>query len=103
MFGLEAILATLLAVAVAVVFSLSSLIRHRRILRASRKSRGAARTVCRKCGYDLTGLSFPRCPECGALLGFDVPVDDLPLTPSERDAIDRRCRGKVDVKRTSVD
>ncbi len=28
---------------------------------------------CGKCGYNLTGLSSPRCPECGGLLS-EVPV-----------------------------
>lgn len=28
--------------------------------------------TCRKCGYDLTGLPFPRCPECGTSLDSQV-------------------------------
>ncbi len=28
---------------------------------------------CGKCGYNLTGLTSPRCPECGELLS-EVPI-----------------------------
>lgn len=38
---------------------------------------------CPNCGYPLAGLELPRCPECGALRGFDVPVDELGLTEEE--------------------
>lgn len=49
--------------------------------------------LCYKCGYDMRGQIFPRCPECGALLGFTVSTDELPLTDEERQLIDDRCRG----------
>ena len=48
---------------------------------------------CEKCGYPLEGLNFPRCPECGTLRGFDVPIDDLNLTDEERKLVDEQCRG----------
>ncbi len=38
---------------------------------------------CARCGYDLSRLEYPRCPECGALRGFKVPVEDLGLTDEE--------------------
>jgi hypothetical protein len=37
--------------------------RCRRFLRQELVARGVP--VCLKCGYDLRGLSGPRCPECG--------------------------------------
>src|SRR5204863_7342609 len=30
--------------------------------------------VCRRCSYNLTGLSTPRCPECGSLLTLATVV-----------------------------
>ena len=33
---------------------------------------------CRCCGYDLTGLTAPRCPECGTV--FEEKQPDLPST-----------------------
>jgi len=38
---------------------------------------------CLKCGYNLEGLELPRCPECGALRGFKVPIDQLGLSEEE--------------------
>src|SRR3990172_6761158 len=28
---------------------------------------------CKKCGYDLRGLSLPRCPECGTPFSTETP------------------------------
>ena len=45
---------------------------------------------CHRCGYNLTGLSAPRCPECGCAIGFDKTFEELGLTEEEtRTAIDR--------------
>ena len=38
---------------------------------------------CANCGYVIEGLSLPRCPECGALRGFKVPLDQLGLSEDE--------------------
>lgn len=38
---------------------------------------------CAACGYALRGLDLARCPECGALRGFCVPLTDLVLTEDE--------------------
>ncbi len=38
---------------------------------------------CANCGYDLSQLDLARCPECGALRGFTVPLTDLGLTEAE--------------------
>lgn len=57
-----------------------------------RKRRQAARTpaestlACVRCGYDLRGQSLPRCPECGTLRGFAVPMEGLGLTEAELQA-----------------
>lgn len=38
---------------------------------------------CQHCGYDLSQLELPRCPECGALRGFRVPLTKLGLTEGD--------------------
>jgi hypothetical protein len=38
---------------------------------------------CVKCGYDLQGLTLPRCPECGCLVGFDKTLTELGLSEAE--------------------
>ncbi len=38
---------------------------------------------CARCGYDLRGQTLPRCPECGTLRGFRVPMEGLGLTEAE--------------------
>jgi len=40
------------------------------------KANGDARR-CLGCGYDLTGLAVPRCPECGALWGFTKSMNAI--------------------------
>ena len=39
--------------------------------------------LCAACGYSMEGQPIPRCPECGALRGFTIPVDQLGLTEEE--------------------
>ncbi len=53
---------------------------HRR-----RKARSSERdpVLCLRCGYNLRGLEVPRCPECGTLRGFRVPLDRLGLTEAD--------------------
>ncbi len=58
------------------------------LARAARRWRAARRvrdgiSFCVRCGYDLRGLDLPRCPECGVLRGFTVPLEDLGLTETE--------------------
>jgi hypothetical protein len=49
--------------------------------------------ICRCCGYDLQGLTLPRCPECGTLRGFSVPMARLGLSEQEiREWSERRAR-----------
>ena len=38
---------------------------------------------CARCGYSLTELEIPRCPECGALRGFTKPLSALGLAEEE--------------------
>lgn len=35
------------------------------------------------CGYLLVGLTVPRCPECGRMIGFDKTPEELGLTEQE--------------------
>jgi len=37
---------------------------------------------CRR-GYSLAGLTMPRCPECGRVVGFDATAEELTLTNEE--------------------
>ena len=47
----------------------------------ARRARRAAAGCCRRCGYDLTGLTEPRCPECGGDVdpALVTNTDDLPI------------------------
>lgn len=50
--------------------------------RSIRRKRRRASGVCKRCGYDLTGLTAPRCPECGH--GFELPEgqpESQPMPP----------------------
>jgi len=58
--------------------------------RKKRRERAAPRIRCDNCGYDLSGQELPRCPECGALRGFRVPLNELGLTEQEiREGVER--------------
>ncbi len=64
--------------------------------------------VCARCGYDLRGLELPRCPECGTLRGFTVPLAALGLSEPEiregfaRMRAHRGSRGANSAARSSV-
>ena len=49
----------------AVLFCLLGVLLHVLYVRALRKASRIGR--CPKCGYDLEGLTSPRCPECGTV------------------------------------
>ncbi|HWL95000.1 MAG TPA: hypothetical protein VNT79_15885 [Phycisphaerae bacterium] len=51
----------------------------RNAIRESRM-RGEA---CVRCGYPVRGLSLPRCPECGAMKGFDATLAELGISEDE--------------------
>jgi hypothetical protein len=54
------------------------------VARALRRRENAAdEERCFSCGYSLRGLELPRCPECGALRGFDVPLSQLGIGENE--------------------
>jgi hypothetical protein len=39
--------------------------------------------ICQRCGYDLQQSPLPRCPECGALIGFKKSAEELGVTPHD--------------------
>lgn len=38
---------------------------------------------CARCGYNLTGLRVPRCPECGCVVGFDRTFAEMGVDEKE--------------------
>ncbi len=63
---------------------LAALIYWQRRRRLTARSKPPADGIhCVNCGYDLSRLEYPRCPECGALRGFTVPLEELGLTEAE--------------------
>ena len=51
------------------------------------------------CGYPLTKLNLPRCPECGRVIGFNATPEQLGLTEENlkrmQAARERRLREQV--------
>lgn len=73
--------------------------RHKRAVWAAEQGQDHDRPVCAKCGYSLAGLELPRCPECGALRGFNVPLEALGLTEEEvREGFARRRRAQAEAE-----
>jgi hypothetical protein len=58
-------------------------VRYLRIVTRRSREKPVETVKCAKCGYTMEGLTLPRCPECGALRGFDVPLDQLGLSEEE--------------------
>ena len=92
---MSVVLANVLAVVFAAVFVgvlAGAFWRWGRSVRGRGKSASEPEEIkCSKCGYSLHGLEIPRCPECGALRGFRVPLEQLGLTEEEvRRGSDRR-------------
>ena len=53
------------------------------LVREIRRRRRRRRGFCRKCGYNLTGLSEPRCPECGTPFGGGSTEELNESSPSQ--------------------
>ncbi len=63
---------------------MASIIAGLRLLRSKPKAVPSESPVsCKHCGYNMQGLTLPRCPECGCLPGFDVPLEALGLTEED--------------------
>ncbi|MCH8805361.1 MAG: hypothetical protein IH986_04665 [Planctomycetes bacterium] len=91
------ILCPLLGVLLGIAASVLLLRRSRRQRYAEQKQRDEIERRCARCGYDLRGLELPRCPECGTLWGFRVPLDELGLSEDElRDSYERRRQERAD-------
>jgi hypothetical protein len=72
----------LIVVAAIVLVALYFLRRSvRRLIRPTHEFKKSS-NLCR-CGYALTNLTVPRCPECGRVLGFDATAEELGLTRQE--------------------
>ena len=72
----------LLFLAAVGVVAVAVYVRERRLLRRPLGDQDRP-PRCHGCGYDLSRLEMPRCPECGALRGFQVPLTELGLTEQE--------------------
>ena len=71
-------------------------IRYLRIVSRRFREKPVEPVKCSNCGYTMDGLSMPRCPECGALRGFAVPLDELGLTEAEiRDGFEETARRRA--------
>ena len=55
----------------------------RRARLATREEQVRLGALC-PCGYDLTKIDLPRCPECGRVVGFEADPETLGLTPEEQ-------------------
>lgn len=51
--------------------------------RVTKRDRIINPLCCVRCGYNLSGLSIPRCPECGAAVGFDKTFSELGVDEAE--------------------
>jgi hypothetical protein len=86
--------------AVALIIVLITGTGSRRFLRWRKRKDAVAESVrCLRCGYSLDNLEVPRCPECGTLRGFEVPMQELGLT--EDDLKGRSSRGSTQTESTS--
>lgn len=64
------------------VLAILAALSERRRLRSDRDTR-VAELTCRHCGYPMTGLPLPQCPECGCAFGFDKTFRELGVMPDE--------------------
>ena len=78
--------------ALIVLIGVMSWIRTLRRNRALRESGGASEASlrCRACGYIVEKLDLPRCPECGAAIGFRKSFSELGVSDAELQAHRRK-------------
>ncbi len=65
-----------------VILMLVSLVKSRRS-RVLIKDRMDTPRLCDHCGYNLTNLVVPRCPDCGKAIGFDKSFEELGIDEAE--------------------
>ncbi len=69
----------LIVIAVAIVMALIRYVRRRALI----KDRLSEARRCDGCGYNLTGITVPRCPECGVVIGFTKTFEQLGIDEAQ--------------------
>jgi uncharacterized paraquat-inducible protein A len=81
--GIELSLACAFVALFPIVFFVYLVRRFFRFRAIVKKKAQSTEVTCKRCGYILAGQTLPRCPECGTLIGFDVPMPQMGIDEEE--------------------